>query len=78
MTDVCSGNTSDEDSTEMKKLKKEFPPQSKLDLNLNKLRVPSGNPSAAAGTIIQKSYTVQKPRSVSTVHQLTNYIGDGV
>lgn len=58
MTDDDSGYTSDEDSTEMKTLKKEFPPQPTAGLDPKKLRAPVGNPAEAAASILQRSYTV--------------------
>lgn len=63
MTDVDPDYTSEEDSIEMKTLKKEFPSQPTATHDLKKLRVPSGNPADAAGTIIQKSYTVHLNQS---------------
>lgn len=58
MAEADPGDVSDEDSTEMKVLKKDFPLQSRVGVDPEMLHPQSGNRAQAAELMLQRSYTV--------------------
>jgi hypothetical protein len=74
MMDADSGYTSDDDSPEMKTLKKGQRPQPTLDTDRGMLNIPSGPLSEAAESIMQNDFTVFPSKHNNQSHLLTIHL----
>ena len=78
MADADPGNVSDEDSTEMKALKKGFALNPTVDVDSTMLYPQSGSSTQAAEMMLKRSYTVLPNTPICAMITLTRYLGDGL